>query len=968
MNNKFRFLCFLFFFFAHSSMGQALDFVKTFGGTSDDGIYDLETDKKGNIYATGWYKGAMDINPGPGVVSILSNGNRDGFVVKFDSLGNYIWSVHYGSTGQDEGSVITTDSSNNVIVAGRFSLTMTIAGGGNSRTLTAVDGRDIYLAKFDESGTLIWAYSFGGVGYDDAEEVATDADMNIYMAGSFNSVSIDFNPSPMATNILSSATLNDDGYLLKLDSSGVFQWVQQFATPGWDEVAGFKITDNSKLWLTGYFSGNMSIQPGFPAMQSAGSSDVMITCFDLNGVLLKQVSIGGSGIDYAFGIDVSSEKLYLSGAFSQVVDFDPGTGMQNKTSNGGVDEFMLALDTSFAFRWCYAGGGLNNDVGLPVNIINDNAVLFGGYYGGNATLNFNGSSKTYTGTDPNNLYFVICDSLGVAYRSFTYKSAGYENVHTCKALSNSKVILSGVYGGAVDFDPTSAVLSIGNVGATDCFVVQLSFECSNVVAEPVMSGSGSVCAGESLIYLVSDSISANYLWTYPPDWTMVTQSSSFVQVEAGFSGGNLVYHNYSLCSQFDSVAIPVSVHSITDSISLSVCDINPFITLSGDTIVEDTVLVQVINGTPGCDTLRTYFIDYFPSGLIDSLSFCEGDSITVGGMVYFVPGIYSDTTFIPGGCVQVHYWVINQNPISDEVFYQHICRGDSVIVGNSVYYDNGVYIDTLQSALGCDSIVTTHVIVQTSAPNYFSDTICQGQVYVVGLHSYSIPGVYIDTLSSVIGCDSVVVTQLFVNPVPVVNQSFAICFGDSVVVGNSVYFYSGNYIDTLAGPLICDTLIYTQIFMTQLDTSLIVSNNILVAAQSGVTYQWMSCNSGQFIPIPGAVGQIFVASMPGSYAVALDNGTCRDTSLCYNVLAIGLDEPADNLVSVLPNPISEYCTINCERGIIKIELYCSDGRMINSFNGIGSTFRMNTNSLIDGCYFIKVYTKAGMSMKRIVKL
>ena len=112
---------------------------------------------------------------------------------------------------------------------------------------------------------------------------------------------------------------------------------------------------------------------------------------------------------------------------------------------------------------------------------------------------------------------------------------------------------------------------------------------------------------------------------------------------------------------------------------------------------------------------------------------------------------------------------------------------------------------------GCDSIVYTKVSVMPPLALQQSFLLCYGDSVYVGSNVYSNPGNYIDTLSAFNGCDSVVYTNISVAPPNVWQQAFSICDGDSIVVGNNIYHTAGYYVDTLSYSNICDTIIHTNI-------------------------------------------------------------------------------------------------------------------------------------------------------------
>lgn len=142
-----------------------------------------------------------------------------------------------------------------------------------------------------------------------------------------------------------------------------------------------------------------------------------------------------------------------------------------------------------------------------------------------------------------------------------------------------------------------------------------------------------------------------------------------------------------------------------------------------------------------------------------------------------------------------------------------ICNGDSLTIGNSVYHSSGNYVDTLHSSIGCDSLVFTHLVVYPSYSDTNYQTICSGEIYSINGNVYDSTGIYQDTLSTIFGCDSIITSHLFVDSITggmSINQQ-VICFGDHIVVGNSIYDSPGMYSDTLASANGCDSVVTTYL-------------------------------------------------------------------------------------------------------------------------------------------------------------
>ena len=135
----------------------------------------------------------------------------------------------------------------------------------------------------------------------------------------------------------------------------------------------------------------------------------------------------------------------------------------------------------------------------------------------------------------------------------------------------------------------------------------------------------------------------------------------------------------------------------------------------------------------------------------------------IGGGYQFTTGLYEDTFTAQGGCDSIIVTFLNVNPItvySDTMF---MCSGDSVFVGGAFQYNTGLYSDTLTSALGCDSILETYLQVDSILFSYDSITLCSGDSALIGGTYQSMSGIYHDTLVAFGGCDSIIITQLTIN-------------------------------------------------------------------------------------------------------------------------------------------------------------------------------------------------------------
>jgi gliding motility-associated-like protein len=155
-----------------------------------------------------------------------------------------------------------------------------------------------------------------------------------------------------------------------------------------------------------------------------------------------------------------------------------------------------------------------------------------------------------------------------------------------------------------------------------------------------------------------------------------------------------------------------------------------------------------------------------------------------------VSGTYIDLYSNAEGCDSTIITVLNFHPEYFNSRSVSICLDRGFFAGGAWRTTSGIYYDTFQSVWGCDSILETDLTVADTFRTTIDTTICFGEsVYAEGAFQ-TVSGVYFDNLTSMYGCDSLVVTRLTVLPLPVVDVEGAefICVGDTVTLNAT-----GNY-------------------------------------------------------------------------------------------------------------------------------------------------------------------------------
>lgn len=361
-----------------------------------------------------------------------------------------------------------------------------------------------------------------------------------------------------------------------------------------------------------------------------------------------------------------------------------------------------------------------------------------------------------------------------------------------------------------------------------------------------------------------------------------------------------------------------------------------------------------------------------PTSITQNLAICSGQGVTVGNNTYTTPGTYTDVLTTANGCdstITTHITVGQPNSFSQSLT---ICQGESVTVGTSTYTTPGTHTTVLTNASGCDSTVTTNLTVLPNNNTNFAQTICQGESITIGGNTYTTTGNYTNVLTNAAGCDSTVTLQLFVMPIPTRSQTLTICAGESVTVYGSTYTQAGTYQNTVAMPG-CDSIVTTEIIVAEPDTAVTLNAGTLTATATTGTFQWLNCSTGQ--PVVGETAAGFTPVLTGEYAVAVTVAGCTDTSDCYPVLVIGrADALLGGQLRLYPNPSTGQVMLELEWpavGSQPIQVFDALGRAVDAHpvpsNATHQHFTLNVAGLSAGVYTVRVETTQGVAVARLIR-
>ncbi len=119
-------------------------------------------DASGNVYTTGFFQGTVDFDPGAGVDEHTAFGGFDIFVSKLDSAGDHVWTISIGGPEDDRGAGVDVDAGGDVYLTGYFQSSVDFNPGPNIDALTASGVEDVFVARYDSAGALVWIRGLGG--------------------------------------------------------------------------------------------------------------------------------------------------------------------------------------------------------------------------------------------------------------------------------------------------------------------------------------------------------------------------------------------------------------------------------------------------------------------------------------------------------------------------------------------------------------------------------------------------------------------------------------------------------------------------------------------------------------------------------------------------------------------------------------------------------------------------------------
>src|SRR3989338_6708676 len=335
------------------------------------------------------------------------------------------------------------------------------------------------------------------------------------------------------------------------------------------------------------------------------------------------------------------------------------------------------------------------------------------------------------------------------------------------------------------------------------------------------------------------------------------------------------------------------------------------------------------------------------------------------GETYTTSGSYNDTLTNVSGCDSIITLNLTINVPTTSGLSASACETYTWSENNMTYTASGNYNDTLVNAAGCDSIITLNLTINVPTTSGLSASACETYTWSENNMTYTASGNYNDTLVNAAGCDSIITLNLTINQPAASFETVSACDTYTWNSNGMTYTNSGWFLDTLSTVSGCDSIITLDLTIIASPVANATDDNAgTLTGSGGSPVQWINCVTNA--AIAGATSATFSPVANGTYAIIVSNGSCTDTSNCVVVDYIGLDENTLINASISPNPATDEVQITFTGTSALLIIRDAQGKMIQTEN-IENGATISLVNLQTGVYFFELVTVQGKATKRVVK-
>jgi|GEM_PF-414912 len=972
--------------------GQSGSFISGFApedrAGSDDEGKDVAVDSEGNVYMCGVFNGGVDFDVSESETYLESGANESAFVIKTDAQQNTIWAKSFSGTALVSAEALYIDSSDNVLISGYFAGAVDFDPGAGENVLTSSGSTDCFVVKLSSSGDFIWAKSFGGPSTDAVADHTIDSNGDILVTGYFRSTA-DFDPGAGTTEYTAQIR---DAFVVKLNSAGDFQWAFAVGDQSNDYGNSISTDADDNVYLGGQFRFTVDFDPSGDTFEltTGGNDEGFVSKYNSSGEFLWAAQYGGTSIDRVNSVDADSDgNIYVSGIYRNTAEFNhTGTSM-SATAIGFDDIFLLKVNSSGETQWAKSFGTDGFDYSHELNVENGLLYLAGNFNGDTVFFDLEVPESQAISNGGSDGFVSVFDTNGNYMNSASF---GGPSVDDALGLAvGEDVFVTGSFLGTADFQPGADYELVIGAGDYDAFLLQLGEDipCTPTFENLTVSSCESYISPSGMeytttgVYADSTLIEAGCYAVYEIDLTISSSSSTDINETACDSftwstndetyteSGSYIEILTNAAGCDSTVTLNLTINEGTSgSESITACDSFTW-EANGETYAESGAYSTTLTNAAGCDSTATLnlTINNSNSGS-ESVAACDSFTWSANGETFTESGSYTEVLTNAAGCDSTVTLNLTINESSSGSESVTACDQFTWSANDETYTESGDYIAILTNEAGCDSTATLELTINESNSTTQDVSACDSYVWDANGLTLDQSGTYTETLTTSLGCDSVVTLNLSINNSFQQSQDVTAC-GDSYFwdANETTYDEPGEYSETFQTAAGCDSVVTLNLTFEEIDLDLQLDSNTLSSSAVNATFQWLDCDN-DFAPIDGETSSTYTATENGTYALEITTANCTDTTDCIYVEVVSVSELAPHQrITVYPNPTAGVISIDFENPDDGYRVILTDiaGRKIAERDVQNTQVQLEIDGE-SGLYFLRVFQGAEpVRVFRVVK-
>ncbi len=386
-------------FIARYNSDGTLDWAKSAGSWGWDGGTAIATLADGSLIATGVFQGEVTFGAGESNETTLHGFlDWDIYIVKLDAAGNLVWAKAILGYSANQPVGVSPLEDGTFFITGFFAGTAVFgAKEPEEIEITSTDDFDLFIAKYDDDGSPLWARAAGGVGFDAGFSVDVLPDGSAIAVGQLAGSAVIGEGEPGETALESEG--DTDALIIKFDADGSVVWATSAGGEYAEQARDVIVLDDGSFITVGHFTATATFDSGGAnqtELVSAGLQDAFVAKYDPDGALLWVTSIGSTDTEWGWAVDTTTDgSAIVTGHFSETATF--GAGQENETaitSAGSKDIYTVKYDPDGTLLWVSTAGGTDYDEGKNAAVLADGSAIVTGKFTGEITLGEGESNET----------------------------------------------------------------------------------------------------------------------------------------------------------------------------------------------------------------------------------------------------------------------------------------------------------------------------------------------------------------------------------------------------------------------------------------------------------------------------------------------------------------------------------------------------------------------------------------------